>query len=86
MIFANVLKHVVLNLSMTGPYDYFKEGFYTRFGEYGFVNPLALSLAAFSGAFFTLPFDNIKTKLMQEFQLQPDRNRISYGANFMRAV
>ena len=28
----NVLRHLAYNISLTGPYDYFKEGFFTRFG------------------------------------------------------
>ena len=29
---VNILRHVVYNLALTGPYDYFKEGLFTRFG------------------------------------------------------
>lgn len=29
---ANVLRHIVYNITITGPYDYFKEGLFTRFG------------------------------------------------------
>ena len=28
----NILRHIAYNVSLTGPYDYFKEGFFTRFG------------------------------------------------------
>ena len=62
---ANVLRHIVYNVTITGPYDYFKEGFFTRFGEYGFVDPLALLLATGISAAATLPIDNIRTRLVQ---------------------
>lgn len=75
----NVLRHIVYNLTLTGPYDYFKEGFFTRFGEWGFVDPLALALATLIGAAVTLPFDNIRTRSIQLFQ-QPDRNRINISS------
>jgi hypothetical protein len=29
---VNIFRHVAYNLTLTGPYDYFKEGFFTRFG------------------------------------------------------
>ncbi len=60
----NVWRHVLLNITLTGPYDYFNEGFYTRFGDYGFVSPLALMLAALFSSVVTLPFDNIRTRIM----------------------
>ena len=73
---ANVLRHVLYNLSITGPYDYFKEGLFTRFGEYGFVDPLALLIATSISAFVTLPVDNIRTRLIQ-LHKQADRNRLN---------
>ena len=62
---VNVLRHLIYNVSITGPYDYFKEGFFTRFGEWGFVDPLALALATGVASAVTLPFDNIRTRLVQ---------------------
>ena len=73
---ANVIRHVFYNLSITGPYDYFKEGLFTRFGEYGFVDPLALLIATSISAFVTLPIDNIRTRLCQ-LHSSPDRNRLN---------
>jgi len=75
----NILRHVILNVALTGPYDYFKEGFFTRFGEYGFVNPLALILSSFIGAFVTLPIDNIRTRSISLFQ-QAERNRMNFSS------
>jgi hypothetical protein len=72
------------NLTIIGPYDYFKEGLFTRFGEYGFVDPLALILASAISAAATLPFDNIRTRLSQ-LHTQPERNRLN-SANIMEAV
>jgi len=59
------LRHILYNATITGPYDYFKEGFFTRFGEYGFVEPAALILASAFAAAVTLPIDNIRTRLVQ---------------------
>jgi len=74
---VNIWRHVLFNVSLTGPYDYFKEGFFTRFGEWQFVDPLALSLATFITASVTLPLDNIRTRLVQSFK-ELDRNRINF--------
>ena len=73
----NILKHIVYNMALTGPYDYFKEGFFTRFGEYGFVNPLALLIASGIGALVTLPIDNIRNRAIQLFQ-ESERNRTNF--------
>jgi solute carrier family 25 oxoglutarate transporter 11 len=76
---VNVLRHIAYNATITGPYDYFKEGFFTRFGEYGFVEPLALLLASGVAAAVTLPFDNIRTRWVQ-LHKQPERNRINFAS------
>lgn len=61
----NVLRHLLYNVALTGPYDYFKEGLFTRFGEWSFVNPLALLIATGIASAVTLPFDNIRTRTIQ---------------------
>lgn len=76
---VNILRHVAYNLTLTGPYDYFKEGFFTRFGEYGFVDPLALFLATAISAAVTLPIDNIRTRTIQ-LHKQTDRNRLNFSS------
>ena len=75
--FANIVRHVVLNASLTGPYDYFHEAFFIRFGEFDFVKPTAMFLASLVSTICTLPFDNVRTRLMNQ-QIIPERNRINY--------
>ena len=60
----NVFRHVLLNATLTAPFDFFNEGLYLRFGDYGFVKPLALTLASLVSAMVTLPFDNVRTRIM----------------------
>jgi hypothetical protein len=76
---VNVLRHILYNVSITGPYDYFKEGLFTRFGEWGFVNPLALLIATGVASIVTLPFDNLRTRRVQ-LHSQPERNRINFSS------
>ena len=73
---ANAVKHVALNISLTGPYDYAHERLWIVFGDYGFVKPLALVFAAGVSTVATLPFDYAKTRLMQ-MHSDPHRNRIT---------
>lgn len=75
---VNVLRHVLYNVTITGPYDYFKEGFFTRFGEYGFVDPLAMLLATGIASAITLPVDNMRTRIVQ-LHKQTDRNRLNFS-------
>lgn len=74
---ANIVRHVALNASLTGPFDYFHEGLYIRFGDFDFVKPTALFLASIVSSIVTLPFDTARTRLMNQ-QLQPERNRVNY--------
>lgn len=71
------MRHVALNASLTGPYDYFHEGLFIRFGEFDFVKPTALLLAAFVSSCITLPFDNVRTRLMN-LHTEADRNKVNY--------
>jgi hypothetical protein len=79
--FANVIRHVVLNASLTGPFDWIHEGFYIRFGDYDFVKPLSMFMASVISSVCTLPFDNIRTRLMNAHS-QVDRNRLNYSGYF----
>lgn len=79
--FVNVVRHVLLNISLTAPFDYFHEALYLRFGDYGFVRPLAIFLAALTSAAITLPFDNARTKIMQ-LHSDPSKNRFNYTGIF----
>lgn len=74
----NVLRHVVLNATLTAPFDFFNEGLYLRFGDYGFVKPLALTLASFVSALVTLPLDNARTRIMNAHP-EAERNRMNYS-------
>lgn len=76
---VNIWRHILYNVSITGPYDYFKEGLFTRFGEWGFVDPLALLIATGIASAVTLPIDNIRTRWMQ-LHKQSDRNRINFSS------
>ena len=75
--FENVVRHVLLNITLTGPFDYFHEALYLRFGDYGFVRPLAIFLASLTSAALTLPFDNARTRIMNAHS-DPSRNRLNY--------
>ena len=68
--FENVVRHIFLNISLTAPYNYFHESLYIKFGDYGFVEPIALGLAAAVSTFIVLPFDTARTRVMQ-YQDQP---------------
>jgi solute carrier family 25 oxoglutarate transporter 11 len=72
----NAYKHIFLNISMTGPYDWLHERMWIVFGDYGFVKPTALLFASFIGAVATLPFDNWRTKWMNK-HTDPTANRIN---------
>ncbi len=75
--FANVVRHVALNASLTGPFDFFHEALYIRFGDFDFVYPTALFLASIVSTVVTLPFDSARTKIMNQHS-QQDRNRLNY--------
>ena len=74
--YFNVYKHIMLNVSLTGPYDYVNERLWIVFGDFGWVKPISLICAAAVGAATSLPFDNWRTKWMQSFD-DPARNRIN---------
>lgn len=64
---ANVVRAVLLNVSLTGPYDYIKEKCYITFGDISFNGWFALAWASLWSNIITLPFDNIRTRLMNQF-------------------
>lgn len=58
------MKAIVLNSTLTGPYDYINEKCWITFGEMPYVNNTLAFLAATAfSSFFVTPFDNIKTRL-----------------------
>lgn len=67
----------MLNISLTAPFDQFHEALYLRFGDYGFVRPLSIILAALTSSIITLPFDNARTRIMNAHS-DPSRNRLNY--------
>lgn len=75
--YINVLRHIMLNISLTAPFDHFHESLYLRFGDFGFVRPLSIILAALTSSIITLPFDNARTRIMNAHS-DPSRNRLNY--------
>lgn len=63
-----------MNASMTGPYDYLREKLWITFGDFGWIDYVPLFYAAAFGTAFTLPIDNIKTRMQRAFD-DPSKNR-----------
>lgn len=72
----NVMRHVMLNISLTAPYDWVHERLWIIFGDYGHVQPISLLVASFVASVVTLPFDNWRTKWMNN-HTDPSANRIN---------
>lgn len=66
----------MLNCSLTGFYDYMKESMFFRFGEHWFVEPVACLFSVSLVSCISLPFDNLRTKLMQ-MNVKQERNRLN---------
>ncbi len=71
-----VVRAVVLNFGMLGPYDEAKEMCNKYFNgdvkkDTQFTRLLSSAMAGFLASFLSLPFDNAKTK-MQKMQKGPD--------------
>lgn len=69
-----VFKMVGMNAALTGPYDYLNERMFLTFGDMDWNKPVALAYAALWASVFTLPLDNVKTKVMRAFS-DPAMNR-----------
>lgn len=80
---ANVtaLRAVLLNISLTGCFDYLNERMWITFGETIVNRPISIFWAALWGSLLTLPIDNIKTRLQKQFP-DPTKNRINYQSAF----
>ncbi|KAL4499932.1 hypothetical protein ABPG72_015281 [Tetrahymena utriculariae] len=76
--YANVLRAVILNISLTGPFDYLNEKIWITFGDMTWNKYAALLWAAFWGSVATLPFDNIRTRLYAQ-NADPTKNRLTYS-------
>lgn len=74
---SSVMRAVVLNASLTAPYDYLNERLWITFGDMTFNKYLALVWASFWGTVATLPFDNIRTKIATQ-NADPAKNRVVY--------
>lgn len=59
---AHALKHLVLNVSMTGPFDWMNEKMWICFGDTGYNKPVALLYASLWGSVASITFDNIKVR------------------------
>lgn len=66
-----IVRAMALNFGMLGPYDQAKDMLSKAFGDSKATNLCASACAGFLAAFFSLPFDNMKTKL-QRMKANPD--------------
>jgi len=78
---AHVAKAVVLNTVMIGPYDMMQERVWNIWGETTLSKPIAILWASIFGAAFSLPFDNLKTRMQNQFS-DPKLNRLTYAGAF----
>jgi solute carrier family 25 (mitochondrial oxoglutarate transporter), member 11 len=61
-----IVRAMVINLGMLGPYDQAKEVLARHLGDSLSTNLIASAWAGFLASFMGLPFDNIKTKLQKQ--------------------
>jgi len=73
--FPTIVRGIVLNLFILAPYDEIKERInnYTNTKDLLSTQIIACGGAGFLSSFFSLPFDNIKTKLQK---MKPDANGV----------
>ena len=69
---------------MIGPYDWMKERCWNVFGENSVNKPIALLWCSIWGTVWTLPIDNIKTRMQNQFA-DKSLNRMNY-AGFVDAM
>lgn len=62
---------------MIGPYDMMKERVWNVWGVTILDKPIAILWCSIFGAAFSLPFDNIKTRMQNQFS-DPKLNRLNY--------
>lgn len=77
-VLPSIYRAIALNISISGPYNFFNEAMYNCFGETEANRPVALILASVPATLVTLPFDNIKTRLQYAFA-DPAQNRLNYN-------
>jgi len=78
---VNVLRTVMLNVSLTIPYNYLNECFWKAFGDVSFNKPFALLGASLVSTIFTLPIDAIRTRYLKMYANEK-LNRINYSNAF----
>lgn len=78
---AHLAKAVILNTVMIGPYDMMQERVWNVWGENQIGKPIAILWASIFGALFSLPFDNLKTRMQNQFA-DPKLNRLTYAGVF----
>ena len=61
--YTTIARAVVMNASLTGPYDYLREKMWITFGDFGFIDVIPVFYAALWATALTLPFDNLKTRM-----------------------
>jgi solute carrier family 25 oxoglutarate transporter 11 len=81
---AHLIKAVLLNIVMIGPYDQMSERMWNVFGDTYINKPFAILWASLFGTVFTLPFDNIKTRMQNQF-VDKSLNRMNY-TGFVNAI
>jgi len=60
---ANLWRAVLLNATISYPYNDINERMWITFGDTVANRPIALLFGALTATFITLPFDNLKTRL-----------------------
>jgi len=76
-VVPSVLRAIVLNYTLSSPYNYFNESMFNCFGDTEANRPVALVGASIIATALVLPFDNIKTRLQYAFA-DPAMNRLNY--------
>lgn len=74
---SSVLRAIILNVSLTAPYDNFNERLFSTFGDMTWNKYFSLAWASLIGTVCTLPFDNIRTKIAAQ-NADPTKNRVVY--------
>ncbi len=73
---VNALKHLMLNITITAPYNFIAENLYNSFGYSRAIAPIGLLVSSFISSLVTIPLDNIRTRIMQSHQIA-EKNRVN---------
>lgn len=77
-VVPSILRAIVLNASISFPYNHSNEWMFNHFGDNYANRPIALAIGALVGATLSLPFDNLKTRLQYAFS-DAAKNRLNYA-------